>query len=57
MPDGFIYATVLLGGKAMPRIGEGLDDRDRWDLVHFVRHLQAITPAAPASATPPPEVH
>ena len=42
--DGFIYATVLLGGKAMPRIGEGLDDRDRWDLVHYVRHIQATTP-------------
>jgi putative copper resistance protein D len=54
--DGFIYATVLLGGKAMPRIGEGLDDRDRWDLVHFVRHLQALTP--PETATPPQaEVH
>ncbi len=45
--DGFIYATILLGGKAMPRIGEGLDDRDRWDLVHFVRHVQAITPVVP----------
>lgn len=44
--DGFIYATILLGGKAMPRIGEGLDDRDRWDLVHYVRHIQnqAVAP-------------
>ncbi len=50
--DGFIYATVLLGGKAMPRIGEGLDARDRWDLVHFVRYIQAVTPVAPA-----PEAH
>lgn len=47
--DGFIYATILLGGKAMPRIGEGLDDHDRWDLVHFVRHVQAITPAPAAT--------
>ena len=50
--DGFIYATILLGGKAMPRIGEGLDDRDRWDLVHLVRHIQAATPVVPR-----PEVH
>lgn len=54
--DGFIYATFLLGGKAMPRIGEGLDDRDRWDLVHFVRHIQALTPVVPAPAAPP-EAH
>lgn len=52
--DGFLYATVLLGGRAMPRIGEGLDDRDRWDLVHFVRHIQAISPVI---AGPAPEAH
>ena len=53
--DGFIYATVLLGGRAMPRVGEGLDERDRWDLVHFVRHLQAETPVAPATPPAPPD--
>ena len=52
--DGFLYATVLLGGRAMPRVGEGLDERDRWDLVHFVRHVQAQTPIAPAPAPPLP---
>jgi mono/diheme cytochrome c family protein len=40
--DGFIYATLILGGKAMPRIGEGLDDHDRWDLVHVVRRIQGV---------------
>ena len=51
--DGFLYATVLLGGRAMPRVGEGLDERDRWDLVHLVRHIQAETPIAPTPAPPP----
>jgi mono/diheme cytochrome c family protein len=42
--DGYLFATVALGGRAMPPMGEGLDDRDRWDLVRFVRHVQATSP-------------
>jgi mono/diheme cytochrome c family protein len=49
--DGYIYGTISLGGKAMPPMGEGLDERDRWDLVRFVRRIQADTAAlAPAPA-------
>jgi mono/diheme cytochrome c family protein len=61
--DGFLYATVALGGRAMPRVSEGLDERDRWDLVHFGRALQARTPAAAAAPpgapapAPAPEAH
>jgi mono/diheme cytochrome c family protein len=43
--DGYIYGTIALGGRAMPPMGEGLDERDRWDLVHFVRRVQGETPA------------
>lgn len=39
--DGFIYGTITLGGRAMPALREGLTSRDRWDLVGYVRHLQA----------------
>ena len=46
--EGYIYGTISLGGKAMPPMGEGLDERDRWDLVHFVRRVQAEGPARPA---------
>ena len=42
--DGYIYGTIALGGRAMPPMGEGLDERDRWDLVHFVRRVQAEGP-------------
>lgn len=44
-PDGYLYATILLGGKAMPVMREGLDQRDLWDLVHFVRTIKPkVTP-------------
>jgi mono/diheme cytochrome c family protein len=43
-PDGYLYATLLLGGNAMPVMREGLDQRDLWDLVHFVRTIRpAVT--------------
>jgi mono/diheme cytochrome c family protein len=39
--DGFIFATITLGGRAMPPQGAGLTERDRWDLVNYVRQVQA----------------
>jgi mono/diheme cytochrome c family protein len=39
--DGFLYGTLTVGGKAMPPMREGTSSRDRWDLVAFVRALQA----------------
>ena len=39
--DGFIYGTITFGGRAMPAQAEGLTPRDRWDLVAFVRDIQA----------------
>jgi mono/diheme cytochrome c family protein len=47
--DGFIYGTLTAGGRAMPTMREGTSSRDRWDLVAFVRSLQAegcLTPPA-----------
>jgi mono/diheme cytochrome c family protein len=41
--DGFIYGTITFGGRAMPAQAEGLSPRDRWDLVDFVRDVQART--------------
>lgn len=40
-PDGYLYATVTLGGRAMPPMGQGLDETDLWDLVHFLRTVKA----------------
>ena len=39
-PDGYLYATLLLGGRAMPIVREGLSQTDLWDLVHFVRTIK-----------------
>jgi mono/diheme cytochrome c family protein len=42
--DGYLYGTITFGGKAMPAQAEGLTPRDRWDLVNFVRQVQASSP-------------
>jgi mono/diheme cytochrome c family protein len=39
-PDGYMYATLVLGGRAMPVMREGLSQKDLWDLVHFVRTIK-----------------
>jgi mono/diheme cytochrome c family protein len=49
--DGYIYGTIAMGGRAMPPMGDGLDERDRWDLVHFIRRIQTNT----SSLAPAPE--
>ena len=44
-PDGYLYATIVLGGRAMPIMREGLSQTDLWDLVHFVRTVRPkVTP-------------
>ena len=37
--SGYLYATVVLGGRAMPIMREGLSEQDLWDLVHLVRTI------------------
>jgi mono/diheme cytochrome c family protein len=44
--DGRLFGTVSLGGRAMPAQGEGLTFEDRWDLVNYIRAIQAATPEA-----------
>jgi len=38
--DGFLWGTITYGGEAMPPAREGLDVRDRWDVVNWVRSIQ-----------------
>lgn len=40
--DGYIFGTVLYGGRAMPPMGEGLTRHEVWDLVNEVRALQDV---------------
>ncbi len=42
--DGYLYGTITFGGRAMPAQAEGLTPGDRWDLVNFVRRIQAAEP-------------
>jgi mono/diheme cytochrome c family protein len=42
--DGYIWGTISFGGKAMPPAREGLSERDRWDLVNYVRAIQGRAP-------------
>jgi S-disulfanyl-L-cysteine oxidoreductase SoxD len=45
--DGYIWGTISFGGKAMPSAREGLNERDRWDLVNHVRSIQGQVRSAP----------
>jgi hypothetical protein len=38
--DGFLYGTIRHGGPKMPSYRDSLADRDRWDVVNFLRSLQ-----------------
>ncbi len=51
--DGFIWGTVSYGGKAMPPAREGLTERDRWDVVNWVREIQRTSPVVTVPPAPP----
>jgi len=38
--DGFIYGTIKNGGAVMPSYKENMSDKERWDVVNFIRALQ-----------------
>lgn len=40
-PDGFIYETIRIGGPIMPSQGDALLPRERWEIVNYLRTLQA----------------
>ncbi len=48
--DGYIFGTITFGGRAMPAQPEGLTERDRWDLVNWLRDIQRRSPVTSAPA-------
>ena len=42
--DGYIYSYVRYGGAVMPRDGQQLSPAATWDVIHFVRHQQKVSP-------------
>jgi mono/diheme cytochrome c family protein len=49
--DGYIYAVIVsgqvMGRGLMPIYGDKVRGNDRWDLVNYVRTLQAVAKASP----------
>ncbi len=42
--DGFMYMYMRHGGAVMPSYGNVLSSRDAWSLVHYIRHMQQVSP-------------
>ena len=38
--DGKVFHVIKKGGSAMPRYGYKLTDKEHWDVVNYLRHLQ-----------------
>ncbi len=58
--DGFLYGTLIAGGRAMPTMREGMTSQNRWDLVAYIRQLQKEgctggAPGAPNAPNAPPQ--
>ena len=38
--DGYIFQKIKYGGSVMPSLGFALTEKDRWDIVNFIRTLE-----------------
>ncbi|NQU64235.1 MAG: cytochrome c [SAR324 cluster bacterium] len=38
--DGYIYHKAKYGGAVMPALGYATTDRDRWDIINYIRTLE-----------------
>ena len=45
LPDGYIYGYIRDGGIHMPSYADAMSPDERWDVVMYVRQLQAQSPA------------
>lgn len=46
LPDGYIYGYIRDGGIHMPSYADAMNSDERWDVVMYVRQLQAQAPAS-----------
>ena len=55
LPDGYIYGYIRNGGIWMPSYNDAMSSNERWQVVVYLRDLQANYHGAEASAaaTPP----
>jgi mono/diheme cytochrome c family protein len=49
--DGYLYSIIRYGRGVMPRYGDKVRGRDRWEVVNYVRRLQS-PPADTVAAAP-----
>jgi mono/diheme cytochrome c family protein len=42
--DGFMYMYMRHGGAVMPSYGNALSSHDAWSIVHYIRHMQKVSP-------------
>lgn len=42
--DGYIYSYMRHGGVVMPSFGNAVSAHDAWDLIHYIRHQQKVSP-------------
>ena len=50
LPDGYIYGYIRDGGIHMPSYGDAMNSDERWDVVMYVRQLQAQAPGEKKTA-------
>lgn len=49
-PDGYIYGMIRVGRGLMPAYGHQITHFDRWNIVNYVRQLQATSAAGQPAA-------
>jgi mono/diheme cytochrome c family protein len=42
--DGYIFSYIRHGGMVMPPYGAQVTAEEAWDLIHFIRHMQKVSP-------------
>lgn len=42
--DGYMYMYMRHGGAVMPSYGNALSAHDAWSIVHYIRHMQKVSP-------------
>jgi mono/diheme cytochrome c family protein len=52
--DGYLYSIIRYGRGVMPRYGDRVRGQDRWEVVNYVRQLQAAARALADSAAKQP---